>query len=165
MKIRHWLPENRIWLLFGIWLSKEWLLWLTFANTSRKNETFPKPRRATGCWVTIKMVGNIRWAPIGNKCRSKAEIASFISPNPLLTLSPKSQKMKIRLNDQNISQNRIIILTGSIVLCDYNLRYETHEHNKLNTGPIQSWRTDEYSTISICIIRSVPQMVKVLHRK
>lgn len=84
----------------------------TSLKASRVHIVFPKPRMMTGSWAFTMAVTSIRCNLIGNKYQLHWTNTSLNWLNWLVTISPNSQKKKIRANVQNTIINGLIISMG-----------------------------------------------------
>lgn len=84
----------------------------TSLKASRVHIVFPKPRMMTGSWAFTMTVTSIRCNSIGNKYQLLWPNTSLNWLNWLVTISPNSQKKKIRANVQNTIINGLIISMG-----------------------------------------------------
>lgn len=72
---------------------KCWILKLTALKTSLVHWIFPALRMTAGFCATIIITGSICWILMGNEYQFNRHVSSYNWSNPLLDLSPNSQKM------------------------------------------------------------------------
>lgn len=98
-----------------------------------------KPRKSTGDWAPIIIVGRTCWIRIGNEYHWKSQIKSHDSSNATDTLSPNSQYKKVKPNGQNSWMIKLRTISGLNVASDWNEPNGIMQEENGTLQPTNDW--------------------------